>query len=513
VGVALLVLSVVSACALTAGYLVSSPTASLKLANAGWTCASLAAVIGVFAAWRRNATCDRSGWALLLVACAAWFGGQIFWDVYGFTSFPASPNPADVCWFAFAAVSAAAVHRLGIGGRRSRNVSRLELAPLIVAVCSLVTALLWSDIQASTLAEGAKVSALAYPVFYVSAAMVVFQIALSGAIDVRRNPGMAAVVAGLVIEALAFILWTELLVEGRYVAGRHAVDALWGAGMILIGIGAWAAGPAVAVPDAEKVSRRRGGILPALTLVTLACFQIVFVADHKSTGAQLALSIGVSVVGLTLIARASILRRHQDALYTQLDDRGRELENANERLSKESRLDALTGLGNRLRLHEDLTEVAARAERYGQDYSLVLCDLDHFKNYNDDLGHQAGDWALQRIAGLLDGCLRAGDRAYRYGGEELLLILPEQDLEDAIAAAERHRVNVEAAALPHPQNRPHGVVTFSAGVAAVQPGETPDQVLKRADDALYAAKSSGRNRVVAAHPTSPDGDSRLHLHP
>jgi diguanylate cyclase (GGDEF)-like protein len=500
--VALVALSVVAVAALTAGYLLAGPTTQLRVENAGWTFASLAAVVGVFAAWRRSGASHRAGWALLLGGCAAWFAGQLFWDVYGFTSFPASPNPADLCWMAFAVITAAGVLRLGRGGRRARSIVWLELAPLVVAVCSLMTALLWSDIQGSTIADGAKVSALAYPVFYISAALVMLQTALAGAIDVRRNPGIAAVLLGVVIEAVAFILWSELLIEGSYAAGTNAVDALWGLGMLLIGIGAWAAGPVVAVADVEQFSRRRGGILPSLTLVALCGVQIDFAADHAVAGAQLALSIGVLVVGATLVARASVLRRNQDSLYAQLDERGRELEVVNERLSMESRRDPLTGLGNRLRLHEDLAELAARAARYGQGYSLVLCDLDRFKDYNDELGHQAGDSALQRVAALLNDRVRVGDRAYRYGGEELLLILPEQDLDKAQAVAERHRANVEGVALLHPENPPHRVVTFSAGVAAAQRGETPDEVLKRADEALYAAKRAGRNRVVVSQPAA-----------
>ncbi|MDX6656247.1 MAG: hypothetical protein QOH62_1040, partial [Solirubrobacteraceae bacterium] len=102
----------------------------------------------------------------------------------------------------------------------------------------------------------------------------------------------------------------------------------------------------------------------------------------------------------------------------------------------------------------------------------------------------------------LNDRVRVGDRAYRYGGEELLLILPEQDLDKAQAVAERHRANVEGVALLHPENPPHRVVTFSAGVAAAQRGETPDEVLKRADEALYAAKRAGRNRVVVSQPAA-----------
>jgi diguanylate cyclase (GGDEF)-like protein len=147
-----------------------------------------------------------------------------------------------------------------------------------------------------------------------------------------------------------------------------------------------------------------------------------------------------------------------------------------------------------------LADLAARAKRYGQGYCLVLIDLDHFKDYNDEHGHQAGDGVLAQIAGLLSQTVREEDRAYRYGGEELLLVLRDQDLDAGRALAERHRAQVQRAALPHSFNAPHGVVTLSAGVAAAHPGETPEQVLRRADKALYEAKALGRNRIAVTDP-------------
>ena len=96
--------------------------------------------------------------------------------------------------------------------------------------------------------------------------------------------------------------------------------------------------------------------------------------------------------------------------------------------------------------------------------------------------------------------MRASDRVYRYGGEELLLLLRDQDLPAGVAVAERYRTQLHGQSLPHIQNPPHAVVTLSAGVAAARTGETPEQVLHRADDALYEAKALGRNRVAAAVP-------------
>ena len=484
----LLVLSTVTLAALFADYLASGP-AQLGLANTGWSTGALVAVLGVGSARRRRTGRERSGWSLLLGACGLWLAGQLFWDLYSFTTFPASPNPADGCWLAFAAISAVAVYRLGTAAQSQRQVRLLALTPLILAAAALITALLWSDIDHSTLPETGQITAVAYPIFYVAAALEMLQAALSGVIDLRRNPGLATVLGGLALEAIAFSLWSPMLLDGSYAVGTHTVDALWGVGMILIGLGAYRSAPVAPMPDVARVSRRRGGLLPSAAFVILTGFRIAFVASDAPAGAEHVLTAGVTVIGATLIIRASIMRRQQDVLNDQLED-------AHRRLTTESRRDSLTGLGNRLRLAEDSDELASRAERYGHGYSLVMIDLDHFKHFNDHHGHQAGDRALRQVAALLEGHARNGDRAYRYGGEELLLILPDQEPHAARAVAERHLANLRQVALPHPENQPSGILTFSAGIATARPGETPDQVLKRADKALYNAKSSGRNRVA-----------------
>ncbi len=224
--------------------------------------------------------------------------------------------------------------------------------------------------------------------------------------------------------------------------------------------------------------------------------------DVRRCAPETLLSLGVSIVGVTLIGHALVLRRRYAALVGQLHARERELQETNTLLRQQSRTDALTGLANRLRLREDFTDVDAQAKRYGQGYCLILIDLDHFKQYNDDHGHQAGDLVLARVADMINENMRASDRAYRYGGEELLLLLRDQELDAGYALAERHRLKLRSQALPHALNPPHGVVTLSAGVAAAQPGETPEQVLHRADQALYEAKALGRHRTAVATPVT-----------
>ena len=182
-------------------------------------------------------------------------------------------------------------------------------------------------------------------------------------------------------------------------------------------------------------------------------------------------------------------------LHRRLAFQNRELEKLNRMLFEQSRKDALTSLGNRLGLQEDLAVLRGRAERYGHRYAVVLCDVDNFKAYNDHHGHPAGDEVLSRVADTLFSNLRDGDAAYRYGGEEFLLVLPEQTVEAALSIADRLRRAVEALGIPHEANPPSNTVTISAGVAMLSPQGDPDNLLKKADAALYAAKKGGRNRV------------------
>jgi two-component system cell cycle response regulator len=190
------------------------------------------------------------------------------------------------------------------------------------------------------------------------------------------------------------------------------------------------------------------------------------------------------------------------ALHRRLAYQNSELEMLNRKLFEQSRKDPLTHLGNRLRLREELAVLHGRVERYGHNYSAVLCDIDCFKLYNDHYGHLAGDEVLQKVAQAITDQCRSGDSAYRYGGEEFLTVLPEQGLEAAASFADRLRRTVEDLQIPHEAQIPPGVVTISAGVATLPAGDlkNPDALLREADAALYRAKQSGRNRVATYGP-------------
>lgn len=168
-------------------------------------------------------------------------------------------------------------------------------------------------------------------------------------------------------------------------------------------------------------------------------------------------------------------------------------------LEKLSNQDSLLEIPNRRRFEETLTREWSWTKRHQQSLSIVMMDIDHFKQYNDHFGHGAGDDCLRHVARILkNGLPRSTDLVARFGGEEFVALLPGTDATGAQFVAEQLRANVQASGLPHPYSETAPVVTMSVGVAT-HDGRAADcdahQLLKRADDALYKAKEEGRNQV------------------
>jgi len=169
-----------------------------------------------------------------------------------------------------------------------------------------------------------------------------------------------------------------------------------------------------------------------------------------------------------------------------------------ELLHKLAYMDSLTGVANRRHFDQTLQAEWRRCRRSRQPLALIMVDIDHFKQFNDLYGHQAGDACLRAVAGALRAALaRSHDLAARYGGEEFVCLLPECDLAGARAKAQALCEAVQALGITHGGSSVAGVVTVSAGVASEVPGEdgTPEALLARADAHLYRAKAAGRNRV------------------
>ena len=197
-----------------------------------------------------------------------------------------------------------------------------------------------------------------------------------------------------------------------------------------------------------------------------------------------------AAVEVRLLAARRVIDTHQ-----KLRARNRELRRDSQRNFQLARYDALTGIRNRLALAEDMVAARENLNRYGSRCAVAMCDIDHFKAYNDAFGHVRGDAALRQIASVMQRALRAGDRLYRYGGEEFVVLLREQTVEGALLATERIRCAVEAQTIRHADGIGTPFVTISVGVSELTTKDDDQAVIRRADAALYRAKSGGRNRV------------------
>jgi diguanylate cyclase len=165
---------------------------------------------------------------------------------------------------------------------------------------------------------------------------------------------------------------------------------------------------------------------------------------------------------------------------------------------KESLTDPLTGIRNRKAFDQELAQAADQARKSGEPLSLFMCDIDHFKVFNDTWGHQTGDQVLRLVGHCLSENVKGRDTAARYGGEEFTVILRQTPLDSAVRLANQIRANVESKKLVKRSTGDIlGTITNSIGVAQLHLGEPPSSLIERADACLYAAKNAGRNRVMS----------------
>jgi diguanylate cyclase (GGDEF)-like protein len=216
----------------------------------------------------------------------------------------------------------------------------------------------------------------------------------------------------------------------------------------------------------------------------------VLAGMHAGADDYLSKPIDFDALEVRLLAAKRVIDARRE-----LSARNRELRRDSERNFKLAHFDPLTGTRNRLALIEDMHVARESLNRYGTRCALAMCDVDKFKAYNDHFGHVQGDKVLRRIAEIMQRALRTGDRLYRFGGEEFVVLLREQGTEGALLATQRLRCAVEAAAIAHAPDGGRAFVTISAGIAELTSRDDDSAVLRRADAALYRAKSLGRNRV------------------
>ncbi len=258
------------------------------------------------------------------------------------------------------------------------------------------------------------------------------------------------------------------------------------------------------------------GAVPLLSSVSHAywCYTIPVVLPISIrmmwVGDRIHLIMGLMMVifGLAMLATAAQVRhlfRDTEKLRRELFS-SIELEHALEYLV---RLDSLTGIPNRRLFEEEFSKEWARAKRDHAPFSLIMADIDHFKEYNDHYGHPAGDLCLVDVAQTMHHALsRPGDVVARIGGEEFAFLLPQTDLSGAIAVAEQIRERILALNLPHEASPVAYHVTLSFGVASSELASVTSagELIRSSDIALYEAKRCGRNQIVAAQKTASDLD-------
>ncbi len=250
--------------------------------------------------------------------------------------------------------------------------------------------------------------------------------------------------------------------------------------------------------------RSHGNTLGTLTLAKGSASR-PYSAEDQTMLQNLADRVGLSLTNAKLfsenVAQAEQLRAANADLEARVAARTAELEELNLKLKRMAVEDALTGLPNRRRFNEVMEEEIRRARRNGESFSLLMCDVDFFKRYNDHYGHQGGDDCLRAVGEVMRNVFkRAGELPARYGGEEFAVILPGVSEEHALKAAEKLLQALADRALPHEKSdaAPHVSLSIGLASAIVEGDRTMEWFVAKADEALYLSKKDGRNRVTRA---------------
>jgi len=308
-------------------------------------------------------------------------------------------------------------------------------------------------------------------------------------------PGAKEVVGSLLLQGDGRLLQQRLRSRLAVLIVTQTLQSLLLAGLIM-----WVFHRMVTV-HVRRIARHLAALTPSTLHTPLAPLRPTQRGDELDQ-----LADGVNQLQQSLASHLNQQQRyekelasHRDDLAHMVEQRTAELQLANARLQNLARTDALTHLPNRRHFDEAKNVEFQRALRTGAPVTLLVCDIDNFKAYNDHYGHAMGDQCLAQVADVLrDTLARAGDLVARIGGEEFGILLPATDSSAAFLLAERVRAAVQAAAIPHAHSPAAAVVTISIGLAVLEFGKTRDfdDLFDEADQSLYRAKAAGRNQVA-----------------
>lgn len=270
--------------------------------------------------------------------------------------------------------------------------------------------------------------------------------------------------------------------------------------------------PALLIPSMLYLASRTDLKFTAIAVAVFSLGVALLISMGRNPFGDISVSLTIlhaqefiAILSIACLGFATLLARIRDnerELEARVAKRTHELQQLNERLEQLSTTDGLTGVANRRRFDEVLELEWARAHRTQQPITLGILDIDWFKRYNDQYGHQAGDNCLRQVSAVLSANIcRTGDLVARYGGEEFVFIAPSMDSEHALRISKKICEEIQALAIPHKKSA-SGLLTVSIGVTSMTPQNTQDtnMLLKIADDALYEAKKHGRNHCVFKYP-------------
>ena len=356
---------------------------------------------------------------------------------------------------------------LGPPGHRRVRVSQVLLALIVYLVFAAVQQ---AEVELGLIESHAS---NLLTLFNLTGTFGFYLLVRSGMSEALRDPAMT----------VPQMVWGVLSTVGSYAITGPARGAVMSLLVLILVFGMFALRPAHA----------RG-----LALFAFAMLGVVMVWKSHSEPARYPPVIEAThfVFGVIVLLGVTALSVRMGTLRARLKAQKDELEKALDQIRLLATQDELTGLFNRRHMSTLLAQEQARAQRSGAPLCIVLMDLDHFKRINDGHGHHAGDAVLKGFAEAGRLALRSTDVLARWGGEEFLLMLPGASAEQAAGVVER--IRAQLAAVSFDEVAPGLTVTFSAGLAQVDPGQTLDQMVERADQAMYRAKTGGRNRTEFA---------------
>ncbi len=448
---------------------------------------AVAALTSVVAALQTTGRRRRLWW-LLVASNLLWLGGDITWATYAYVLHREAPFPsvADALYLASYALVPAAV-LVGFGGASVRRRVRSVVDAVVVSVG--IGAPSWQLLIAPQVRSGwswATATGIAYPLLGI---VIVVTLVAVGPAGHRRVPVSVLLVGGaFALSAVTDAGYTYLSSLNTYVSGDW-LNVGWQAEAVLLCVAAVYAAQH-AESDGEVVDATRDlTMVPVLGGVGCAVALVALRGVQDGAAPWVLAVVGITVGGL--VARFVLAVADARRVAARLDDALRE----QERLAV---TDGLTGLYNRRFVEEMLRLEVDRTRRGGERLSLLMMDLDHFKQVNDTHGHHGGDTVLIEVATRLRAAVRDSDVVARYGGEEFMVVLPRADSEVGVEIAERcRRALADEPVRLHDGTRVR--VTGSFGMAAL-PDDADDvtTLIQRADRVMYAAKTGGRNRVLSA---------------